>query len=510
MKPNKKYKKEVKINIKDYFKEINDKRELIKDFKNKYINTKKYNINKNKNEIVTLRINSLNKLLNEFERVISMSLDIIYSLQNNMAKNENIKIKIKQIKEINEINNNNEPKENKENIFKKINEQREKNNYSNNYYHFLDNNKTSESLNSELIKKNKRLLFNKSYTLEANKNNSSHNNNIINVNNELKVSTNNNINNNNNNSNNSNSNNNFNISLQTDYNSLSNNLSIISPINNIKNNNATNNNSQSIINYSNITKYPQNYIRNNFPLLKERTLTTLYNPDYSKYFSMQKSQNIIDLNKNKNLPFSQVGLINHNCNNYTFEQKDDKYSQKTLEIKSKSPLRKAIRTLIHENKLSQRSYDYSNKVNKDDILNKIKESEKYKKYFSEKYGEGSYFTFLNKYKIGKLDRMQIKKELKIISNILELHENENSANHSKKRNSAINKSNLDDTRNILSDSRAQIGIRKRYFFKKFNSDSNRSKSRKSENENINDNIHRKLKYSKIEELIKSFEEKMKQ
>ena len=170
MKPNKKYKKEVKINIKDYFKEINDKRELIKDFKNKYINTKKYNINKNKCEIVTLRINSLNKLLNEFERVISMSLDIIYSLQNNMAKNENIKIKIKQIKEINEINNNNEPKENKENIFKKINEQREKNNYKNNYYHFLNNNKTSESLNSELIKKNKRLLFNKSYTLEANKN----------------------------------------------------------------------------------------------------------------------------------------------------------------------------------------------------------------------------------------------------------------------------------------------------------------------------------------------------
>jgi len=506
MKPNKKYKKEVKINIKDYFKEINDKRELIKDFKNKYINTKKYNINKNKCEIVTLRINSLNKLLNEFERVISMSLDIIYSLQNNMAKNENIKIKIKQIKEINEINNNNEPKENKENIFKKINEQREKNNYSNNYYHFLNNNKTSESLNSELIKKNKRLLFNKSYTLEANKNNSSHNNNIIDVNNELKVSTNNNINNNNN----SNSNNNFNISLQTDYNSLSNNLSIISPINNIKNNNATNNNSQSIINYSNITKYPQNYIRNNFPLLKERTLTTLYNPDYSKYFSMQKSQNIIDLNKNKNLPFSQVDLINHNCNKCTFEQKDDKYSQKTLEIKSKSPLRKAIRTLIHENKLSQRSYDYSNKVNKDDILNKIKESGKCKKYFSEKYGEGSYFTFLNKYKIGKLDRMQIKKEFKIISNILELHENENSANHSKKRNSAINKSNLDDTRNILSDSRAQIGIRKRYFFKKFNSDSNRSKSRKSENENINDNIHRKLKYSKIEELIRSFEEKMKQ
>ena len=225
---------------------------------------------------------------------------------------------------------------------------------------------------------------------------------------------------------------------------------------------------------------------------------------------MQKSQNIIDLNKNKNLPFSQVDLINHNCNNYTFEQKDDKYSQKTLEIKSKSPLRKAIRTLIHENKLSQRSYDYSNKVNKDDILNKIKESGKCKKYFSEKYGEGSYFTFLNKYKIGKLDRMQIKKEFKIISNILELNENENSANHSKKRNSAINKSNLDDTRNILSDSRAQIGIRKRYFFKKFNSDSNRSKSRKSENENINDNIHRKLKYSKIEELIKSFEEKMKQ
>ena len=167
MKQNKKYKKEVKINIKDFFKEINDKRELIKDFKNKYINAKKYSINKNKCEIVTLRISSLNKLLNEFERVISISLDIISSLQNNKIKNENIKIKLKKI---NEINNSNESKENKENIFKKINEPREKNNYSNNYYHFLNNNNTSESLNSELIKKNKRLLFNKSYTLEANKN----------------------------------------------------------------------------------------------------------------------------------------------------------------------------------------------------------------------------------------------------------------------------------------------------------------------------------------------------
>ena len=195
--------------------------------------------------------------------------------------------------------------------------------------------------------------------------------------------------------------------------------------------------------------------------------------------------------------------------NYNFEQKDNKYNQKTLDIKSKGPLRKALRTLIHNNKLSQRSYDYSNKVNKDDILNKIKESEKCKKYFSEKYGEGSYFTFLNKYKIGKLDRMQIKNEFKIISNIFELHENEQNLNYSKKRNSAINKSSLDDTRNILSDSRAQIGIRKKYFFKKFNSESNRNKNRKSENENINDKIHTKIKYSKIEELIKSFEEKMK-
>jgi hypothetical protein len=452
----------------------------------------------------------LNKLLNGFERVISMSLEIISSLQKKMTKNENIKITQTKINEINGIN---EPKENKENNFKKINEPRERNSYGNNYYYFLNNNNTSGSLNSELIKKKKRLLFKKSYVLETNKNNSSHNNNIINVNNEVKVSNhNNNITSNNNityNNNNTSNSNNNNKSLQTDFNSYSHNLSIISPINNIRNNNLTNSNSQSISNYSNIVRYPQNYIRNNFPPLKERTLTSLYTPEFSKYFSMQKSQKIIDLNNNKNLPFSQVDLVNYNCNNYTFEQKDNKYNQKTLEIKPKSPFRKALRTLIHENKLSQKSYDYSNKVNKDDILNKIKESEKCKKYFSEKYGEGSYFTFLNKYKIGKLDRMQIKNEFKIISNILELNENEKSLSHSKKRNSAVNKSNLDDTRNILSDSRAQIGIRKKYFFKKFNSESNRNKSRKSENENINDIIHKKIAFSKIEELIKSFEEKLK-
>ena len=105
--------------------------------------------------------------------------------------------------------------------------------------------------------------------------------------------------------------------------------------------------------------------------------------------------------------------------------------------------------------------------------------------------------------------MQIKNEFRIISNIFELYENENNSNTSKKRKSAINKSNLDATRNLLSDSRAEIGIRKRYFFKKFNSDINRNKSRKSENENINDIIHKKIAFSKIEELIKSFEEKLK-
>ena len=498
MKQNKKYKKEIKINIKDYFKEINDKRELIKDFKNKYINTKKYIINKNKCELVTLKINSLNKLLNEFERFISISLDIISSFQNNMTKKEIVKIKITK------VNDNNELKENKVNNFRKINESsKEKNIYNNNYFHFLNNKNIGQSLNSELIKKNKRLLFNKSYTAEINKNNSSHNNNNININinNEQKVST-------HNNNNNSNSNNNFNMSLQTDCNSYSNNLSIISPVNNIRNNNATNSNSQNVIKYSNYMKFPQNYIRNNNPTLKERTLTTLYSPEYSKYFSMQKSQNIIDINNNKNLLFSPVDMINHNynCNNATFEKKDNTYNQKTLEIKTKNPLKKALRTLIHKNKLSQRSYDYSNKTNKDDILNKIKESEKCKKYFSEKYGDGSYFTFLNKYKIGKLDRIQIKNELTIISNIFE---NENNLNKYQKRNSAFNKSNLDDSRNILSDSRVQIGIRKRYFFKKLNTDSNRNKSTKSESININDKFHKKIKYSKIEELIKSFEEKIK-
>ena len=131
MKPNKKYKKALKIDINDYFKEINDKIVLIKDFKKKYINIKKFNINKNKCEIVTLKISSLNKLINEFERVISISLDIISSLQNNMTKKENVKIKLKK------INENNELKENKENNFKKINEQREQSNYSNNYYYLI-------------------------------------------------------------------------------------------------------------------------------------------------------------------------------------------------------------------------------------------------------------------------------------------------------------------------------------------------------------------------------------
>ena len=51
---------------------------------------------------------------------------------------------------------------------------------------------------------------------------------------------------------------------------------------------------------------------------------------------MQKSQNIVDLNNNKNLPISKVDMINHNYNNYTFEQKDNKYSQKNWKLNQKS------------------------------------------------------------------------------------------------------------------------------------------------------------------------------
>ena len=118
-------------------------------------------------------------------------------------------------------------------------------------------------------------------------------------------------------------------------------------------------------------------------------------------------------------------------------------------------------------------------------------------------------TFLNKYKIGKLDRKQIKNEYNIIYNILGL---KNSVND--KRHSTINISDkINNKEPFCNTSRTPIGIRNKYLIKKYNTDkdnndNNNKNNLKNNNEDKGNysNMPMVKRYSKIEELIKSFEE----
>ena len=59
------------------------------------------------------------------------------------------------------------------------------------------------------------------------------------------------------------------------------------------------------------------------------------------------------------------------------------------------------------------------------LIEKINDSEKYKFYFSKKYGNGNYLNFLTKYKNGQLNDNDIKNELELLSNINPMNDNIN-------------------------------------------------------------------------------------
>ena len=74
----------IKKIINDILIEINDKREKIKSFKQQYLSVQKNNGNNNNSDTITLKINSLNSLFKEFENIISLSLELISSFQEEM------------------------------------------------------------------------------------------------------------------------------------------------------------------------------------------------------------------------------------------------------------------------------------------------------------------------------------------------------------------------------------------------------------------------------------------
>ena len=379
----------IKKIINDILKEINDKREKIKSFKQQYLFEPKINGNNINSDTITLKINSINSLFKEFENIISLSLELISSFQEEMDQIY---------------------------LYTPLNKMKD-NNYSN-----------------KLQMSN--ILY-KTY-----------------------------------------------INGQINY------------------------NSNSVDNFNNYTTYKTNnsdldelyYRKKNYPSLKEKTLRTLYNGDNGDYINYLNRQN------------------------YTIPDND--LDNKSFDVKPKNHIKKGLRTLIKEKQLCNKSCNQLIKSNKreknskndENIINKINSSEKCKNYFSEKYGKGSYLNFLNKYKMGILNEKEIKNDYIIFANLLELKDeiknnmNNNQKNNkdnkkSYKKNNFIKSSKSNEINKFMK-SNTPIGIRKNYLNKKVNS-VNRNVSDKNRDYLDKKDINNRPKintYSKIEELIKSFED----
>ena len=470
IKKNKKEKEE--ITIKSCLSEIDNKKYFLNSFKKRYLN----NI---KNENISLKIKTLNNLINEFEKTISLVLEILLSYQEELQSNNKIPIKIKNTK----ANNN------------------KKRNISKDNYNYSLNDKKDNSYfkNNSTIPKNSKRIIIKNNSIEANKENSSNNKNNLNFNNTIK--------------------NNNSYSLKkirlNETNSIQNvkmpyHLFLknqLSYINDKKNNN------------NSLFPYNTNSYSKKFPSLKEKTLRTLYNTE-----NMNNSKN-----KNETSNFNNYNTNNENSkeknNINSLEVVNRSNSEKNFnKIKAKTPIRRSLRALLKEKKISNNSCNQMrnkfndinyNTIDDDDLIKKINESEKYKSYFSNKYGEGNYFNFINKYKKNLLNYNLIKNEFNLISRVIELNEKKENNIYYKKNSLSISKENiLNGTENYNNKYKTPIGIRKRILIQKNknNSKINAKDIKKKKNEINNKDIKRLNKFripksnrfNNIEDLINNY------
>ena len=438
--------------IYNFLKEINNKKDFLNSFKKRNIKYNKNSKNNNKSESILINFNTLNNLINEFEKSISLSLEIILLLQNVNKKN------------INKI---------------PINLKENKNSHYNEYYNNTNNTN------------NKRLLF-KTFSIKTNKNNI---NRVFNNFNKINK-TEKNICDNNYCSNND--------KIQNDklpyHLYLKNQLNTFSKNKNNKNNN-------------NLFHFKDNSYRHNFPSLKERTLQTLYNSENINY----NKRNNNDLENNK----SDDDELLSEDNIYDKDFNNNNLGNNTNKIKTKTPIRKALRALIKEKNMYNKScnqfrntnyntIDTNENENDDDLINRINESKIFKLYFAQKYGDGKYNNFLDKYKNNLINKKEIENEMIIISNIYELKEK--NEQNLKTYYSSISNNNSND---LLNKPKTSIGVPKRLLLKKNNIKNSIINDKKQIKNNNKKNLknyitipksNRNNKYTNIEELIKSFNE----
>ena len=80
----------VNKKIKEFLSEINNKKEVIRAFKKRYINHTKKNKEKNEKKI-SIKLNSINNFIDEFEKLIQFSLELILLVKEGFGQKLNSK-----------------------------------------------------------------------------------------------------------------------------------------------------------------------------------------------------------------------------------------------------------------------------------------------------------------------------------------------------------------------------------------------------------------------------------
>ena len=179
-------------------------------------------------------------------------------------------------------------------------------------------------------------------------------------------------------------------------------------------------------------------------------------PYVNNDISDEKNSIISDIKSNNTSDKNNIQNKNYNNNKYYKIEQNVEESN----IKIKSPIREVIKKLVKNknqinesftnycnmtNGLHNKSFDfnrsnYSN-TNTHTIIEKIQNSENLKKYFAKKYGNGNFITFLNNYKLNKINYELIEKDLDTLEKIKEKDNNINNIIHNKTQ--IDNKNNLD-------------------------------------------------------------------
>ena len=352
--------------------EINSKKYLINNFKEKYlyqnINSNCINYFQERKDSITVKIDTINQILDSFQRTISLSIKLITFL---LIKMKNLKGSDSNNKH---LNNNNSVK----NSYSSI--------YNNNLYKSFkdDSNKLDTDIKNKFLKnsnKSYNFLFNKD-KIRLNESSKKHNTIIK-------------------------------------YKLINGNSSNYKKIN--QSETILNNNFKINTNFN-------NFLKNLYSLKTSKELNINLKSMALKNNSYFDKNDTVPKNHIKNNVYAQTENNHNNIN-----QKSEYIKIKNYKLKIKSPLRQTLRELVKNQKMKNNKDDsstnktikkYKSKIqenkeeeNKNHSTNEENKFNNFKIFFADKYGDGNYFHFLKKYNTNKINKLEVENELNILSKL---------------------------------------------------------------------------------------------